>query len=153
MTESDIPRVAELERMIFPDPWSEKVYRETFAIEGVEYVVAIDRPDRDEAGGGETIVGAAGVRNIAGTGEITNVMVLPEYRQAGIATRMITDLLKRGRKLGAEEFTLEVRAGNETAIRLYEKLGFVSEGIRPKFYRNPEEDALIMWIRQDINNR
>ena len=153
MTENDIPRVAHLERMIFTDPWSEKVYRETFAIEGVEYVVAIDRPDRDEAGGGETIVGAAGVRNIAGTGEITNVMVLPEYRQAGIATRMITDLLKRGRQLGAEEFTLEVRAGNETAIRLYEKLGFVSEGIRPKFYRNPEEDALIMWIRQDINNR
>ena len=153
MTENDIPEVARLERMIFTDPWPEKVYRETFAIEGVEYVVAIDRPDRDEAGGGETIVGAAGVRNIAGTGEITNVMVLPEYRQAGIATRMITDLLKRGRQLGAEEFTLEVRAGNETAIRLYEKLGFVSEGIRPKFYRNPEEDALIMWIRQDINNR
>ncbi len=130
--------------MIFTDPWSEKVYRETFAIEGVEYVVATDRAD-----GGEIIVGAAGVRNIAGTGEITNVMVLPGYRKGGIATRMITDLLERGKRLGAEEFTLEVRAGNDTAIRLYEKLGFVSEGVRPKFYRNPEEDALIMWIRQE----
>ena len=143
MTESDIPRVAELERMIFTDPWSEKVYRETFAIDGVEYVVATE--DKD---GKEIIVGAAGVRNIVGTGEITNVMVLPEYRRAGIAGRMIADLIERGRRLGADEFTLEVRAGNETAIKLYEKLGFVSEGIRPKFYRNPEEDAMIMWLRK-----
>ena len=141
MTESDIPRVAELERMIFTDPWSEKVYRETFAIDGVEYVVATE--DKD---GKEIIVGAAGVRNIVGTGEITNVMVLPEYRRAGIAGRMIADLIERGRRLGADEFTLEVR--NETAIKLYEKLGFVSEGIRPKFYRNPEEDAMIMWLRK-----
>ena len=143
MTENDIPRVAEMERMIFTDPWSEKVYRETFALEGVEYVAATDETDD-----GEVIVGIAGVRNIVGTGEITNVMVTPGYRRAGIAGRMIADLIERGRRLGADEFTLEVRAGNEAAISLYEKLGFVSEGIRPKFYRNPEEDAMIMWLRK-----
>ena len=142
MTENDIPRVSELERMIFTDPWSEKVYRETFAIEGVEYVVAVEcANDREE------IVGAAGVRNIVGTGEITNVMVLPGYRRRGIAERMVRELIVRGKALGAEEFTLEVRAGNDTAIRLYERLGFVSEGIRPDFYNNPKEDAVIMWIR------
>lgn len=142
MTENDIPRVFELERMIFTDPWSEKVYRETFAIEGVEYVVAVEcANDRKE------IVGAAGVRNIVGTGEITNVMVLPGYRRRGIAERMVRELIVRGKALGAEEFTLEVRAGNDTAIRLYERIGFVSEGVRPNFYSNPKEDAVIMWIR------
>ena len=143
MTENDIPRAAEMERMIFTDPWSEKVYRETFKLEGVEYVAATDETDD-----GEVIVGVAGVRNIVGTGEITNVMVLPGYRRQGIAKRMIADLIERGRRLGAEEFTLEVRVSNKTAINVYEKLGFVGEGIRPKFYRNPEEDALIMWMRK-----
>ena len=138
MTENDIKRVAQLESEIFSDPWSEKVYRETFVIPGVEYVVACDE---------DTIIGAAGVRNIVGTGEITNVMVLPGYRKKGIGRKMMLDLLERGKKLGAKEFTLEVRAGNKTAIGLYESLGFAGEGIRPGYYNNPKEDALIMWLR------
>ena len=137
MTESDIPRVAELEKAIFSDPWSEKVYRETFALSGVEYVVATDD---------EMIIGAAGVRNIVGTGEITNVMVLPEYRNRGVGRKMMEELILRGRNLGATDLTLEVRAGNAAAQRLYESLGFKCEGVRPGFYRNPSEDAKIYWL-------
>ena len=136
MTEEDIPYVARMEETVFPDPWSEKVYRETFALPDTRYVAA-------ELDG--RIVGAAGVRNIAGTGEITNVMVLPGFRRKGIAGMMMKELLEMGKMLGAKEFTLEVRAGNKAAIRLYENLGFVSEGIRPGFYRNPPEDAIIYW--------
>ena len=139
MTADDIPRVAQLEKMIFTTPWSEKVYRETLVIPGVEYVVAELN---------NTVVGAAGVRNIAGTGEITNVMVLPDCRGRGTATRMLVELIARGRKLGATDFTLEVRAGNDTAIRLYEKLGFVCEGTRYGFYNDPKEDARIYWLRE-----
>ena len=139
MTLQDIPRVAAMEKMIFPDPWSEKVYEETLRLPEAEYVIAQS---------GEMIAGAAGVRNIVGTGEITNVMVLPEYRRQGIGRMMMEEVLNRGRALGADEFTLEVRAGNAAAIGLYESLGFVPEGVRPRFYRNPVEDALIMWIRK-----
>ena len=139
MTLQDIPRVAAMEKMIFSDPWSEKVYEETLRLPEAEYVIAQS---------GEMIAGAAGVRNIVGTGEITNVMVLPEYRRQGIGRMMMEEVLNRGRALGADEFTLEVRAGNAAAIGLYESLGFVSEGVRPRFYRNPVEDALIMWINK-----
>ncbi len=139
MTEADIPRVAKLEKLIFADPWSEKVYRETLALPDVEYVVVLDS-DKAE------IVGAAGVRNIVGTGEITNVMLLPGYRRQGIGKKMLEELLERGRNLGANDFTLEVRASNATAIGLYESLGFKSAGIRPGFYQNPAEDAVIMWL-------
>ena len=137
MTESDIPRVAELEKMIFTDPWSEKVYRETLALPGVEYVVVTDD---------KTIVGAAGVRNIVGTGEITNVMLLPEYRGHGTGRKMMQEIIERGKKLGAKDLTLEVRASNTVAQRLYESLGFICEGTRPGFYNNPKEDAGIYWL-------
>lgn len=132
MVEEDIPKVAEMERMIFTNPWSEKVYRETFALPDIVYIVAED---------GEKIVGAAGVRNIVGIGEITNVMVKPEYRHRGIARQILTILIESGRQIGADEFTLEVRVGNDPAIKLYESLGFTCVGIRPGFYNNPKEDA------------
>lgn len=139
MTENDIPRAAELESIIFSDPWSEKVYRETFSQPAVEYVAVCD----DETG---RMVGAVGVRNIVGTGEITNVMLLPEYRGQGTGKKMLLEAMDRGRRLGAKDFTLEVRKSNKTAIKLYESLGFESAGIRPGFYRNPTEDAVIMWL-------
>ena len=60
---------------------------------------------------------------------------------------MLEALIKAGENCGIKEFTLEVRVSNEAAIRVYEKLGFVSEGIRPKFYEDPVEDAMIMWKR------
>jgi ribosomal protein S18 acetylase RimI-like enzyme len=58
------------------------------------------------------------------------------------------ELIKVGKSRGIEAFTLEVRVSNAPAVHIYEKLGFVSEGIRPNFYEKPREDAYIMWKRQ-----
>ena len=93
------------------------------------------------------IVGTCGVRRIAGCGEITNVAVLPEHRGFGIARRMLEVLIAEAAQQEVAEFTLEVRAGNVPAIRTYEHLGFRTEGVRPGFYEEPKEDALIMWRR------
>ena len=60
---------------------------------------------------------------------------------------MLLKLMEEGVKMGVEAFTLEVRKSNDSAIRLYESLGFVMEGIRKNFYEEPIEDALIMWRR------
>jgi len=59
----------------------------------------------------------------------------------------MTRLIEEGYAMGIAEFTLEVRVSNAPAISVYEKCGFVSEGVRPKFYEKPVEDALIMWKR------
>ena len=61
--------------------------------------------------------------------------------------KMLEELLRLGNERGITAYTLEVRVSNAPAIHLYEKFGFVSEGIRPKFYEKPTEDAMIMWRR------
>ena len=63
---------------------------------------------------------------------------------------MLTELMRLAKQRGVKDFTLEVRSGNEAAIRLYEKLGFQMEGIRKGFYSNPREDALILWKRSGL---
>ena len=140
MCEEDIPEVARLESQMFSDPWSENVYRQTFNIEGVVYLVDIEDDD---------IVAVAGVRNIVGDGEVTNVMVRPEYRRQGIAKAVLRQLLYEGRQIGVRDFTLEVRKSNAPAIKVYEELGFRLEGVRPGYYEHPHEDALIYWLRAD----
>jgi ribosomal-protein-alanine N-acetyltransferase len=73
-----------------------------------------------------------------------NVAVAPERRRRGVATRLIAQLLDEA---GSElPFTLEVRVSNRDAIAMYEKLGFRSAGVRPRYYQDNGEDALIMWL-------
>ena len=140
MTADDLPQVLEIERICFSEPWSEDVYRATLLLPYADYYVA-------EVDEGAVIVGTCGVRRIAGCGEITNVAVLPEHRGFGIARRMLEVLIAEAAQQEVAEFTLEVRAGNVPAIRTYEHLGFRTEGVRPGFYEEPKEDALIMWRR------
>ena len=138
MTDEDVPAVSAIEEATFSMPWKPDDFREMIRRDNMTYLVV-------ETDG--KIVGGAGMRNILGDGEITNVAILAEYRRQGLGKRLLVELLKTGKELGADAFTLEVRAGNEAAIRLYESLGFVSEGIRPGFYEHPKEDAMIMWRR------
>lgn len=137
LEEKDVHQVALNEAACFSQPWSERVLGEVLDHQDMHYVVA-------ELNG--NIVGHCGLIDIIGEGDITNVAVIPQSRGKGIAQAMLKKLMEYGiNELGISAFTLEVRAGNASAIHVYEKLGFVSEGIRPGFYEDPVEDALIMW--------
>lgn len=135
MTESDLDKVAEMEKAIFSTPWSKEGFMESLQHNYSYFFVAVEND----------IVGYCGVHNFGGDGEITNVAVDEKYRGKKIAFRMLHFAMEETRKEGIEAFTLEVRASNTPAIKLYEKLGFESEGIRRNFYKNPTEDAIIMW--------
>jgi ribosomal-protein-alanine N-acetyltransferase len=93
------------------------------------------------------IAGCCGIRNIAGEGEITNVVVAAKHRRCGIGRMLMEYMLNKTKEVGIGDCTLEVRVSNLPAISLYESLGFKGEGIRPGFYEKPVEDALIMWKR------
>jgi ribosomal-protein-alanine N-acetyltransferase len=76
---------------------------------------------------------------------INNVALRPHYRGRGIGTALLRHVLAEGRQLGARRATLEVRASNEAACRLYQRLGFYVAATRRNYYTNPVEDALILW--------
>jgi ribosomal-protein-alanine acetyltransferase len=139
MTAEDIDDAAALEKLnLGKEAWSRKQLLDAMTRDDTIYLVA------EKAG---RIVGLCGVQNISGDGEITNVSVAGDCRKEGVGYKMVKQLLERGHGLGIENYTLEVRGANAPAIRLYEKLGFKSEGVRPGFYEEPKDDAVIYWKR------
>lgn len=140
----DVAATAEIEKICFSTPWSEKAYADTLKNENALYLVA--ETDDDEV---PKIIGMCGMLKLIDEGDISNVAVHPDYREKHIAKTMMEELLKRGQEMGVESYTLEVRAGNEAAIKLYHHLGFQTEGVRKHFYEKPVEDALIMWKRKE----
>lgn len=138
LREEDIPRLAEIEAEAFSMPWTARDFKNLLSYSYCCYVVAV-------ADG--QVAGCAGFSNACGVANIDNVVVAAEFRGKGIARRMLQELIAAGEAEQVEAFTLEVRVSNTAAIHIYEKLGFVSEGIRPGFYEKPTEDANIMWKR------
>ncbi len=146
LKKEDAPALSGIEKEIFGrNGWSENDFVETTAIDYAYYLVAEMQPEG-------RIVGVCGYRDMCGEADITNVCVIPEMRRQGIAESLVGSLMEYGLDHGVTDFTLEVRAENTPAIRLYEKLGFVSEGIRPGFYEDPKDDAIIMWKRRETVN-
>lgn len=139
MTDEDLDQVTALEESCFSMPWKRHDFEEILTRDDRIYLVA------EEEG---KILGGCMLTDLLGEGDISNVAVLEEYRGRKIATMLLEKILQ----IGAGErniiaFTLEVREHNLPAIRVYEKVGFVSEGIRPNFYDKPKENAVIMWRR------
>lgn len=138
LKEQDVGDVSKIEERAFSMPWSAADFLQMINNENALYLVA--KSDGIP-------IACCGVRNILGEGEITNVVVDEHYRGKGIGSQMLFKLLEKGKQMGIKAFTLEVRKSNEAAICLYEKAGFVTEGIRKNFYEKPVEDGLIMWKR------
>lgn len=138
LQDSDIEPLSKIEAESFSMPWSPQDFRDLLSKEYCFYLVAVLENE---------VVGCAGLTNICNEGNIDNVVVAEKYRGLGIAQELIRELLTQGEEMGIEAFTLEVRVSNASAIHVYEKAGFVSEGIRPRFYEKPVEDAMIMWRR------
>jgi ribosomal-protein-alanine N-acetyltransferase len=91
------------------------------------------------------VVGYAGMWCVCNEGHITNIAVHPEFRSAGLGTRLIESLIDTAKREGISSLTLEVRKSNIIAQNLYRKFGFEECGIRRSYYADNGEDAIIMW--------
>ncbi|HEY8083597.1 MAG TPA: ribosomal protein S18-alanine N-acetyltransferase [Solirubrobacterales bacterium] len=132
---SDLPAVISIERRSFPTPWSLAMFVLELSKPSGICLAAID---------GDDLLGYLVCSRYDQVWHLMNVAVIPERRRMGIASRLISQLLEEaGRDL---PFTLEVRVSNRDAIAMYEGLGFRSAGVRPRYYQDNGEDALIMWL-------
>lgn len=134
----DLGAVAELERLCFSIPWSPAAIEEAFSNELYRFAVV------EEEG---RAVGYANFRIVADEGEIERVAVHPDFRRRGHGRKLMEAMVEYSRKRGVKNMTLDVRVNNEKAINLYESCGFAREGLRKDYYREPTEDAIIMWRR------
>jgi ribosomal-protein-alanine N-acetyltransferase len=131
----DSTAIAMAEEVIFPDPWTKKDITSCISVEGAMCFTA----EED----GKPVAYILG-RVIAPEGEIYRVAVLPEYRKRGIAYRLLDYAVKTERGRGLEVLFLEVRSRNLPAISLYRAYGFRQMGVRRRYYKSPDDDALIM---------
>lgn len=131
----DAPVIAALEKRCFSDPWSEKSIASEVHNPLAYWLVAED--------GGE-ILGYIGSQSVLDAADVMNLAVSPDHRRKGIGEKLIKALTRHLQENGVIALLLEVRVSNAPAIRLYEKLGFVQVGRRPRYYTNPREDALIL---------
>jgi ribosomal-protein-alanine N-acetyltransferase len=132
---SDLPAVIAIERRSFPTPWSLAMF-----------VLELSKPSGIclAASAGDDMLGYVICSRYDQVWHLMNIAVAPEHRRRGIAWALMTRLVEEAR--GVLPFTLEVRVSNTKAIEMYERFGFRSAGVRPRYYHDNGEDALIMWL-------
>jgi [ribosomal protein S18]-alanine N-acetyltransferase len=134
---ADAVPLVDIERRCFSDPWSENSFREALKSPWTFGLVA------QNARG---IAGYLIAREVAGTGEVLNLAVAPDCRRHGMARALLRSGLATLRKRRVQEVFLEVRESNQSAQALYLSSGFRPVGQRTAYYRNPKEDALVLWL-------
>jgi ribosomal-protein-alanine N-acetyltransferase len=137
MREADLPRVMEIERAAFSHPWSEDLVRRELAHEFSTVLLAT-------GGAAGEVRGFAVVWLVHDELHVLNVAVAPEARRHGVARAILDQVEAQGRAQGARVSMLEVRRGNAPAIALYRSLGYREVGLRPRYYAEDGEDALVM---------
>lgn len=130
-----VSRIADLEKRFFSAPWDEGSVASELNNELSFWLVAEN---------GEDVAGYVGSQTVLGESDMMNLAVHPDYQRQGIGEKLVLELIEGLKERGSQCLTLEVRASNVPAKRLYEKLGFQEVGRRKNYYRSPREDALIL---------
>jgi len=137
LSERHLPEVLQIEKTTNPSPWSEESFRNEIGNpQSLFYVACV----------GMEVIGFGGVWTVIDEAHVTTVAVKEEHRRKGYGWQLMVRLLEEAKERGMLCSTLEVRVGNEAAIRMYEKLGYVGVSVRKRYYPNNREDALVMWL-------
>lgn len=154
----DIGQVMEIEHVSFPSPWSARTYRHELLDNDLSHYFVVHQRQMGRSGSAllarvrrslgveirPPILGYGGFWMMAGEAHISTIAVQPNWRRRGIGELLVVAMLDRATELEAHIATLEVRVSNVTAQNLYHKYGFRQVGLRRRYYRDRDEDALIM---------
>ena len=137
MRHDDIATVQQIEREIFLSPWPRNAYASELSQNRQAFYLVLRQ--------GGVIIGYAGVWRVAHEAHVTTIGVRASEQRHGYGTALFAALILRAYEMGARWVTLEVRASNLHAMRLYERFGFKEIGRRRGYYTDNGEDAVIMW--------
>ena len=151
MQKEDVSAVHGLEQACFSDAWSERILDEMLG-NGMDlcFVLEVEKQEKQEKQGEQkqkALLGYVNIRILGEEAELMRICVLPSARGRGMSRLLLARALTEMGSRGARAATLEVRAGNAPAKQLYQSHGFVLEGVRKNYYRDPIEDAEIYWNR------
>jgi ribosomal-protein-alanine N-acetyltransferase len=132
----DLPAIEAIERNSFTTPWPRQAYRSELENNRLAQYLVVRA--------GDEVVAYAGMWMMVDEAHITTFAVHPGWRRQRIGEQLLLSLIDIARDRHAREVTLEVRLSNLPARRLYEKYGFRPVGLRPNYYSDDREDALIM---------
>jgi ribosomal-protein-alanine N-acetyltransferase len=137
MKENDLEGILAIEKTSFITPWTKTMFREELSIPICVNRVAV---------AGDSIVGYSCFAIVFDESHLRNIAVHRNWRRKGVAECLLKDMICISIKRGACMATLEVRKSGIPAQRLYEKTGFRIAGLRPRYYSDTDEDALIMTV-------
>lgn len=136
--EGDLEGVLEVEAESFTNPWTRDMYSWELQNRSMCHIFVV-RTDECR------VAGFCAFWLVFDEIHINNIALRPGFRAQGMGSALLGRVLSEGRDLGARRATLEVRASNTAARRLYERLGFYVAGVRRNYYTSPVEDALVLW--------
>lgn len=137
MRRRHVRQVLRIEAQVYPRPWSSTLFLQEIARKSDRYYIVAR-----EAG---QVIGYAGLMTTSAEGHVTTIAVDPIYHRRHIGTRLMLALLDESIESGCTAVSLEVRRSNLGAQQMYEGFGFRSVGIRPGYYIETSEDAIVMW--------
>ncbi len=145
VSSEDLHDIADLEALVFPVPWSEKLYKETFD-SGLYLMLAMTKTVQapDVQNKPETLIGYLCGQIIMDEAELDRIAVAPSFRGRGYGRALLDEFISEAAAAGARHIFLEVRQSNQAAAGLYLSSGFRQTGRRKRYYRHPVEDALIL---------
>lgn len=147
MQKEDVDDVMKIESTVYGEHhWHKESFESEIVTELGNYYSLIDvKADK--------LVGYGGFWNILDEGHITTVAIAKEYQGKGLSELLLQKFIEVGYQKEIKWFTLEVRVSNISAFSLYKKYLFENAGVRPKYYQDTQEDALIMWTENIHNDK
>jgi ribosomal-protein-alanine N-acetyltransferase len=140
MTIEDVPVAHEIDKSSFTLPWPERSLRFDVSNNPVARCWAAELDGR--------VVGMLVLWMVIDEAHIATLAIHPDFRRQGIAEQLLVTALEKASKEGAQSALLEVRAGNEAAQALYQKYGFEVVGRRERYYKDNNEDAVLMTLKR-----
>ncbi|MWC30390.1 ribosomal protein S18-alanine N-acetyltransferase [Paenibacillus sp. MMS18-CY102] len=135
---ADIQAIVSIEQEAFTTPWTAEAFTNELTNNHFARYMVMEDPSG--------IIGYGGMWTIIDEAHVTNVAVRHDCRGKGLGELLLRRLMVDAEEAGMQRMTLEVRVSNERAQRLYGRLGFEPAGVRPGYYSDNNEDALIMWV-------